>query len=159
VPPVRLRRHVVPASVILAACSLAVVAAGFGVGLLDQSQVTELFPPRIVFLVFGFIFLAAPFKDIKDVREDRKAGTFTLASWLPQEKARLVSAAMVASAGLWATWLSGISWLFGLFFAVAAFWAVASNRDSERMEHVVFGLEYVFMALLALHLSGLWVMA
>lgn len=159
VPPIRLRRHVVPASVILAACSVAVVAAGFSVGFLDQSQVPDLLPPRIILLVFGFIFLAAPFKDLKDAASDRKSGTFTLATWLSETAARRVSAVLVAGAVLWATWLSGIPWLIGLVFAVPAAWCVASVKDLERMEHVVFALDYVFLALLALHLSGFWALA
>ncbi len=159
VPPIRLRRHVVPASVILAACSIAVVAAGFSVGLLDQGKVPELLPPRIILLVFGFIFLAAPFKDLKDAVSDRKSGTFTLATWLPEKTARRVSAFLVAAAVLWATWLSGIPWLIGLAFAIAAAWCVASIQDLERMEHVVFALDYTFLALLALHLSGFWLLA
>jgi 1,4-dihydroxy-2-naphthoate octaprenyltransferase len=148
----------VPASIFLAACAVAVVAAGFSVGLLDQSQVPELLPPRIILLVFGFVFLAAPFKDLKDAASDRKSGTFTLSTWLPHAWARQACAALVGAAVLWATWLSGIPWLIGLAFAAAAAGALAAIRDLERMEHVVFALEYLFLVLLALHLSGIWIL-
>ncbi|MBI2445622.1 UbiA family prenyltransferase [Candidatus Micrarchaeota archaeon] len=159
VPPLRLRWHVVPASVILAAVSVAVVAAGFSVGLLDQAQVPAELPSKAVLLVFGFIFFAAPFKDLKDAAGDRKAGVFTLASWLPESAARRICATLVLAAVLWATWLSGIPWLIGLAFALASSAAVAFIRNPERMEHAVFALDYAFLALLALHLSGFWVLA
>lgn len=159
VPPLRLRRHVMPASVVLAAVSVAVVAAGFGIGFLDQSQVPNSMPSQTVLLVFGFVLLAAPFKDLKDGPDDRKAGVFTLATWLDARVARQVCSVLVFLAVMWATWLSGFSWAIGLMFGMAGAAAVGFIRDLIRMERIVFALEYVFLAFLAAHLSGLLVLA
>lgn len=157
--PIRLRRHVVLASAVLAACSLAVVAAGFSVGLFGPETVPNAMPPALGLLVLGFVFLAAPFKDLKDDAGDRKGGVFSFATWLGVPLARKVSAVLVLAAVLWATALSGASWFLGLAFGLAAAASVLFIPDLQRMERVVFGLDYVFLALLAAHMAGWLVLA
>lgn len=156
-PPLRLRRHVVPASVVLAGCSLAVFLSGFGVGLARPENGGA--PLQLILLVFGFVLLASPFKDLKDAEGDRQNGVFTLASWLGADSARPWTALLVGLAVLWATGLSGLSWPIGLAFGLAGFAAVWTVHDSKRMEQIVFVLDYAFLALLAGHLSSIWVLA
>ncbi len=158
VPPLRLRRHVFSASLVLAACALAVVAAGFGVGLTTPDAVPTALPSSVALLVFGFVFLAAPFKDLKDAKGDRKDGIFTLATWLDLQTARRASAVLVLAAVLWATAISGFFWPLGLLFGLAASSVILFVKDWMRMERVVFALDYVFLAVLAAHLSGLYVL-
>ncbi len=159
VPPLRLRRHVVSASLVLAACALAVVAAGFGVGLTSPETVPTTLPPAVALVVLGFVFLAAPFKDLKDAAGDHNDGVVTLATWLGPQTARTVAAGLVFSAVVWATILSGFLLPLGLLFGAVAGGVILLVKDWTRMERVVFALDYVFLAALALHLSGLYVLA
>ncbi|MBI5225818.1 UbiA family prenyltransferase [Candidatus Micrarchaeota archaeon] len=160
VPPLRLRRHFVLASMVLAGCSLSVFLAGLTVGLAQPE--TGLDTPKasmLTALIFGFVVLASQFKDLKDAKGDRKNGVFTLPGWLGVKTAKNIIAILILLAVLWASWLSGLFWPIGVAFGLAGASAVALISDFKKMETAVFVLDYAFMAVLALHLSGIVVLS
>jgi 4-hydroxybenzoate polyprenyltransferase len=86
-PPLRLKRIPVVATVLSAAAGIAVLLAGYSV----ITSVPTINPIPLSLLTFLFVCYAAtiPLKDFKDIQGDRRDGVFTIPVILGENKARL----------------------------------------------------------------------
>lgn len=93
-PPLALRRWPLLSTFTLALCTLFAGTAGFA--LIVNEQLFELMNQQIVLLTIVGITLGANFKDIRDVKGDKKAGYYTIPVLLGEKKGRRVISVLVA---------------------------------------------------------------
>ncbi|HSP81186.1 MAG TPA: UbiA family prenyltransferase, partial [Myxococcaceae bacterium] len=146
-PPFQLRRFFLTANLLLAACSLVAMMAGFSV--LAGADALLFFPRRAVVLLLVAFVAAFNFKDMKDVEGDRAAGNYTLPVLLGRARGRWVVAALMVAAYSLVPFIlgrGGLLWSSPLF-GLATAWLIL--RGPRPNEPVLFGLYFVYAGLLA----------
>jgi len=144
-PPFRLKRIPVLASFILALCSALVCLSGYV--LFSDDYSFNGFPPRILFAVLVALTLGSPVIDMKDIRGDRIAGSFTLPVLLGEKTGKRVVGFLVMLAYISVPLILECFVLmpFTLVFGSASFFLI--NRRQMR-ETPVFALYFLFLGVI-----------
>jgi len=119
-PPLRLKRWPLAATLTLGLLSLLSFASGYA--LFAREMTLHVLPRGFAGLLVVGVTLGFTAKDLKDRAGDRATGVVTLATWLPPRAARAVTAGLVALsfavAPLWLPWGAAFL-LLALVFAAA----------------------------------------
>jgi 4-hydroxybenzoate polyprenyltransferase/Tfp pilus assembly protein PilF len=145
-PPFQLRRFFLTANLLLAACSLVAMVAGFSV--LTGADALLFFPRRAVLLLLVAFVAAFNFKDVKDVEGDSAAGHATLPVLLGRARGRQVVAALMVAAYCSIPLIldrGGLLWTAPLFGLATAYVIVRGPRPNEP---ALFGLYFAYAGLL-----------
>ncbi|HZI09832.1 MAG TPA: UbiA family prenyltransferase, partial [Myxococcus sp.] len=146
-PPFQLRRFFLTANLLLVACSLVAMVAGFSV--FTGADALLFFPRRVVLLLLVTFGVAFNFKDVKDVEGDRAAGHLTLPVLLGRTRGRQVVAALMFAAYCAIPLILGRGgplWVAPLFGLATAYVILRGERPNEP---VLFGLYFAYAGLLA----------
>lgn len=141
VPPLRLKRVPILASLLIGFATLALMLFGFF--LVSTNQALGAFPAPIALLVVLFMTLVANIRDLKDIEGDTVAGVWTLPTLLGDRRARMVIGAMTFIASTLVPIFIPIPvlWIPSLI-AGAVSWVGLISGKGERF---VFSLYFVYL--------------
>lgn len=118
-PPFRLKRHFLPASLLISIAAFCSFACGAAVFL--GGKAVQFIPARITVCIFTTVFLASGFMTLKDARGDRIAGNRTIPVLFGETAGKVIISIMVLASYLVVPWLLEYpslflpSLLFGIF--------------------------------------------
>lgn len=93
-PPLRLKRYPIIASLTLATCALLIVLGGFAV--FAKEKTITFFPSEIAIMLVIVYTLGTNYKDLKDVRSDKKDKVYTLPVLLGEKYGRIAITLLTA---------------------------------------------------------------
>jgi len=144
-PPFRLRKLPLLTSFILALCSLVAIMTGF----FGVSNVTklDLFPKNIALLILVTFTLAVSFKDLKDVKGDKKEKVWTIPVLFGMKKGKIIIGMLMLLSYMLAPVILKLPYFFIPSFLVGLVTFFLINRKAYN-ERYVFWAYYFYMLIL-----------
>ncbi|MCX6789915.1 MAG: UbiA family prenyltransferase [Candidatus Kaiserbacteria bacterium] len=142
VPPLRLKRVPLLASVFIGIATLVMMLLGFF--LVSTNQALSAFPTSIALLVVVFMTLSANVRDLKDIEGDSSAGISTLPTLLGEKRARMTIGALMCIAYLFVPILIPISilWVPSSIAGVVSWGGLIQGKG----ERFVFPVYFMYLA-------------
>lgn len=150
-PPIRLKKYPIIASFTLASWALFIVLAGFAV--VAKRQTIDTFPPEIALMVLTVYTLGTNYKDLKDLKLDKKDKVYTIPVLLGEKKGRFVVSLLVSLSFLLVPVILGINLLIVPSIIVALFsLLIIQKQYSERpfrLMHLLFFIITAYFILIS----------
>lgn len=144
VPPLRLKRVPILASILIGIATLAMLLLGFF--LVSSDQLFSAFPARLALLVVLFMTLITNVRDLKDIAGDTAEGILTLPTMLGDHKSRMVIGGMTFGAYVLVPLFIPVAilWVPSLLIATVSLVGIVQGRG----EKFVFALYFSYLTLI-----------